>query len=82
MKAEYKLQMIGEHLIAEAIRFRDSMKLNDKAFKIAKTNKEKDVFEEGSLQYRARWAVCMDMIERIGIEDEYYTALNKHLDNK
>lgn len=82
MKAEYKLQMVGEHLIAEALRFRDNMKLNERAFQIAKTKQEKDAFEEGSHQYRARWAVCMDIIERLGIEDEYYTALSKHLDNQ
>lgn len=82
MKAEYKLQIVGEHLIAEALRFRDNMKLNEKAFNNAKSKKEKDEFEEGALQYRARWAVCMDIIERLGIEEDYYIALNKHLDNQ
>lgn len=82
MKAEYKLQMMGEYLINEAIKFWDDMKLNEKAFQIAKTKKEKDDFEEGACQYRARWAVCMDMIDRLGIEEEYITAWNKHLDNK
>lgn len=82
MKAEYKLQMVGEYLINEAIKFWDDMKLNEKAFQIAKTKKEKDAFEEGSLQYRARWAVCMDMIDQLGIEEEYFTAWNKHLDNQ
>lgn len=82
MKAEYKLQMLGEHLITEAIRFRDYMKLNEKAFNIASSKKEKEDFEEGAIQYRARWAVCMDIIERLGIEEDYYIALNKHLDNQ
>lgn len=81
MKAEYKLQHTGEHVISEALRFHRMMKLNEKCWKNAKTKKEKDQFEEASLQFRARWAVCMDIIEYLDIEEKYWEAYGKQMEN-
>lgn len=75
MKAEYKIERIGESVIAKAHRFHNMMHLNEKYWKEAKTKTEKKQFEEGVLLYRARWSVCMDIIEELGIEEKYYDTI-------
>ena len=77
MKAEYKIERLGESVIAKAHRFHKLMQLNAKCWKESKNKTEKNKFEEGVLMYRARWSVCMDIIEELGIEDKYYDTIDK-----
>ena len=79
MKAEAKIESLDKYLVERALHFHKMMKLNEKAYQLAKTKKEKSEFEEGALMFRARWASIMDIIEREGIEEKYYEAYAKEL---
>lgn len=69
---ENKVERIGDMMIAKAHRYYNMMRMNEKCWREAKTKIGKKEFEEGALLFRARWAVCMDIIEELGIEEKYY----------
>lgn len=81
MKAEIKIESLDNYLIEKALRLYKMMKLNEEAYQKAKTKREKSEFEEGTLMFRARWATVMDIIEHEGLEERYYEAYGKELEN-